>query len=156
MEEAPETLDVMCPDCGTVRRDQNFASTQESADRPAFQAIYSEFELRPDEKDIRLLTLLAGTFDAEIQCHLHTVSLNDDPPFTALSYCWGDAKSRANIVVNGHQFSVTKSLEVALRYMRHHEDDLQVWADAICINQSDKAEKSVQVTMMGDIYAQGR
>ncbi|KAF4632483.1 hypothetical protein G7Y89_g5649 [Cudoniella acicularis] len=154
-KEIPETsIDVTCPDCGAVRREANFDSTQESADRTAFKAIYSKSELRPDRKDIRLLTLLAGTFNDEIQCQLHTVSLNYDPPFTALSYCWGDAKSRGNITVNGHQVSVTESLEVALRYMRHQEEHLQVWADAICINQSNRAEKSVQVAMMGDIYAQ--
>ena len=157
-KEIPKTsIDVTCPDCGAVRREKNFDSTQESADRTAFEAIYSKSKLRPDRKNVRFLTLLAGTFDDEIQCQLYTVSLNQDPPpFTALSYCWGDPKARGNIIVNGHQVSVTESLKVALRYMRHHEDHLQVWADAICINQSDRAEKSIQVYIMGDIYAQGR
>lgn len=30
---------------------------------------------------------------------------------------------------------------------------MRIWIDAICINQSDDAEKSVQVAMMADIYA---
>ena len=150
------SIDVTCPDCGTARRDRNFDSAQESANRAAFKAIYSKSELQPDRKDIRILTLLAGAFDDEIQCHLHAVSLNPDLPFTALSYCWGDAQLCGKITVNGRQVSVTESLEAALRYMRHHEDHLQVWADAICINQFDRAEKAVQVAIMGDIYAQGR
>lgn len=156
-KEIPElSIDVTCPDCETVRTERTFDSAQESANRAAFKAIYSKSELQSNRKDIRLLTLLAGPFNDEIQCHLHTVSLNHDPPFTALSYCWGSANPHGNITVNGHQVSVTESLEVALRYMRHHEDHLQVWADAICINQSDRAEKAVQVAIMGDIYAQGR
>jgi len=48
--------------------------------------------------------------------------------------------------------SVTGRLEVALRYMRHYEDHIKVWANAICINQSNRAEKSVQVIIMDNIY----
>jgi hypothetical protein len=84
------------------------------------------------------------------------VSLDDDPTFTALSYCWGNANLRRYINVNGDQVSVTESLETALKYMRHGENNIPVWADAICINQSDRDEKSVQAAMMGDIYAHGK
>ena len=56
----------------------------------------------------------------------------------------------------GDQVSVTEILETALKNMKHGENNISVWADAICINQSDRDEKSVQVAMMGDIYAHGK
>lgn len=98
---------------------------------------------------------ISGTFDSEIQCELHTVSLDENPSFIALSYCWGDVKSPNYMSVNGHKISVATSLELALRHMRHVDNDVILWADAICINQQDDDEKAVQVTMMGDIYAKG-
>ena len=58
--------------------------------------------------------------------------------------------------MNGYQISVAESLDNALRYMRHGGNRIPVWADAICVNQSDRDEKPVQVKLMGDIYAQGK
>jgi hypothetical protein len=39
--------------------------------------------------------------------------------------------------------------------MRDVDRNTVVWADALCINQQDATEKSVQVRLMGDIYANG-
>jgi hypothetical protein len=36
--------------------------------------------------------------------------------------------------------------------MRHPREPIRIWADALCINQADLAEKSFHVNMMGDIY----
>ncbi|SPJ89772.1 uncharacterized protein FTOL_13133 [Fusarium torulosum] len=89
-----------------------------------------------------------------IQCNLTSVSCRNPPAYVALSYCWGDGSLRQTVIVNGHQVSITESLATALRYMRNDKTSALVWADAICINQYDRDEKSVQVAMMGDIYAQ--
>jgi hypothetical protein len=59
------------------------------------------------------------------------------------------------IKVNGQSISVTRNLENALRGLRKADRDMVVWADAICINHQDSAEKSVQVSVMGNIYAKG-
>ncbi|RYP69916.1 hypothetical protein DL771_005809 [Monosporascus sp. 5C6A] len=47
---------------------------------------------------------------------------------------------------------VPGSLVDALRALRGPVSPRNIWADAICINQSDDAEKSRQVRRMGDIY----
>jgi hypothetical protein len=47
---------------------------------------------------------------------------------------------------------ITKSLDIAIRHLRHESESIVVWIDQICINQSDSAEKSTQVQLMSLIY----
>lgn len=79
----------------------------------------------------------------------------DDPTheaYNALSYCWGDESIRRNINISGNEVSVTYSLESALKHLRKDSEELSIWADAVCINQKDEAEKNRQVMMMGKVY----
>jgi len=50
--------------------------------------------------------------------------------------------------------SVTQNLFVALRHLRRQDQDRILWIDAICINQRDLTERSVEVGRMGLIYRQ--
>jgi hypothetical protein len=72
--------------------------------------------------------------------------------FTALSYVWGDAPDTTTILVDGKPLSVTKTLDLALRHLREPKMVIRVWADAICISQSDNIERNVQVQQMGSVY----
>ncbi|KAK0747111.1 heterokaryon incompatibility, partial [Schizothecium vesticola] len=72
--------------------------------------------------------------------------------YVALSYAWGDARSRRPLLVGKRQLQVTENLEVALRHLADDDQTLIIWVDALCINQSDNVEKAVQVNRMGDIY----
>jgi hypothetical protein len=59
------------------------------------------------------------------------------------------------IVVDGFCLEVHKNLHAALLRLRLKDAARRLWADAICINQKDDAEKSEQVQMMREIYQQG-
>ncbi|KAK0110875.1 hypothetical protein ONS96_002462 [Cadophora gregata f. sp. sojae] len=78
--------------------------------------------------------------------------------FTTLSYCAGDPKKTETIVVNGLEFNAFANLGHALRQIRHfwkekHDtQELLLWTDQVCINQSNSDERSHQVNFMGDIY----
>lgn len=50
--------------------------------------------------------------------------------------------------------SVTLNLHLTLEHLVRKREDLVIWIDAICINQSDDEEKAQQVLIMRDIYAQ--
>jgi len=118
-------------------------------------SIYSA--LNENKREIRLLTLLRSDgFEDEIRCKLDVASLDEKLTYTALSYCWGNQSEQREIHVNDRRVSVTKSLEIALRYARKDLQDMVLWVDAICINQEDLKEKSYQVGMMGSIYATGK
>lgn len=50
--------------------------------------------------------------------------------------------------------TVTLNLHLALEDLVGKCEDIVIWIDAICINQSDDEEKSIQVLHMRDIYVQ--
>jgi hypothetical protein len=88
--------------------------------------------------------------------------------YETISYAWeGSVKSHTLAVYREsdtesgdrgseppyHKLLITASLHAALCRVRQPSEARLLWADAVCINQSDEAEKASQVTMMGDIYA---
>src|SRR5687768_9455999 len=97
------------------------------------------------KNDIRVLTLHPGTWKDPIRCSLHTVRLEDNPRYEALSYAWGDADDCRPVMVDARVVQVTANLETALRRLRHPDRDRALWVDALCINQQDNDEKSHQV-----------
>lgn len=116
---------------------------------------YPIYDALPDDSDhLRLLTVHADGVSEPIRCTMRTVSFRNKPSYEALSYTWGDSASNKPINVNGFTIEVTTNLEQALRHLRNAEQDLVLWVDAVCINQSDATEKSHQVAFMGKIYEQ--
>ena len=77
------------------------------------------------------------------------------PAYQALSYAWGRPDGeKAHILLNGIKHTVTKTLEAALRCLRHKdgENKLLIWVDTLCINQADLDEKAREVRRMQSIY----
>ncbi|EMR81044.1 hypothetical protein ACHAPC_000969 [Botrytis cinerea] len=72
--------------------------------------------------------------------------------YTALSYTWGSSNMDGSIECDGHEQSITTSLEIALRNMRKKDHSIVMWIDQICINQEDNKEKEMQIPLMGRIY----
>ncbi len=121
-------------------------------------AFYSSLPV--DSKSIRILTILPdGDEITKLRCELKIVQLLDsfglpsiETPFDALSYTWGEPNFSSTIICNGAEIKVTAALFEALRHLRKSEDEMTIWIDAICINQNDKTEKSMQVQLMKHIY----
>ncbi|CAI4213268.1 unnamed protein product [Parascedosporium putredinis] len=95
------------------------------------------YQALPARRWFRVLNLHPGSLDSPISCELVSTPLISAPTYKALSY---------------RTIQVTRSLHEALRHLRHANEPITIWADAICINQSDMSEKGHQVDMMGDIY----
>ncbi|KAI0012251.1 heterokaryon incompatibility protein-domain-containing protein [Xylariaceae sp. FL0662B] len=106
-----------------------------------------------EDHQIRILELLPGTFDQPLECHLVPVSVFDLPSYEALSYVWGSPVFNKSITCDGVVVDITENLFFALRRLRNEHDPRYLWADAVCINQRDAKEKSVQIQRMRDIYA---
>ncbi|KAH8780807.1 heterokaryon incompatibility protein-domain-containing protein [Hyaloscypha finlandica] len=111
-----------------------------------------------DHGGIRLISLHPSPDKAApVECNIIYTTLQQAKAdiydhYTALSYVWEDPTDTITISVNGHPLLVTKSLECALRHLRDERRTLNVWADGVCINQKDDAEKSKQVQQMGKVY----
>lgn len=109
---------------------------------------------------IRVVVLHPPSNDCLIHCSVEEVDLASKPDFEALSYTWaidrdlGDPRTgdKRTIICNGKAFDAQKNLYNALIQLRQLDRGLPLWIDAICIDQGNNAEKSVQVNMMGEIY----
>ena len=112
--------------------------------------------LPKDSHNIRLLSLLSGSWGEVIRCVVRPVSLEGTPEYEALSYVWGDPKVTAPIILNGCEFSATTNLVAALRRLRLEDRSRTLWVDALCINQMDTDERTHQVGLMEQIYSKAK
>lgn len=109
------------------------------------------------EHSIRVLILQpAASASAPLQCELQEVPLSDMPRYEAISYTWGEPVFSKQLHLPSGSLMVTQSLFFALKRFRLENQVRYLWADAICINQSDNAEKAKQVSLMGEIYRNTR
>ncbi|KAL1842768.1 hypothetical protein VTJ49DRAFT_4253 [Mycothermus thermophilus] len=120
---------------------------------PESPSPYKYTPLSPDVDDeIRLLYLEPGSGNDPIVFTLHPARLSQTPAYEAISYNWGDATQRADVLCDGKGLSITVSLFSALRRLRRPHSVRVLWADAVCINQDDIPEKNKQILLMRDIY----
>lgn len=81
------------------------------------------------------------------------VSLDDAPPFEAVSYTWGSCEPAAKIAVSGlGNINITKNLSEALPHLIEESCTRLLWIDQICIDQKNEQERGHQVKLMRDIY----
>lgn len=106
------------------------------------------------DDETRLLHLGPGSGDEIIKVTLHPVRLSEKPLYETISYCWGNAEDTREVHCEGQLIHVTISLFTAFKRLRKRDAVRILWADAVCINQADIAEKNRQVQLMSRIYAQ--
>ena len=87
-----------------------------------------------------------------ISCTLEAFPDEKLPPFSALSYEWGNEAPTVSILCNGKIFHVTRHLYSALRTIFRLGCAPKLWVDAICLNQRDKEEKSIHIPKLATIY----
>lgn len=137
------------------------------------QNFYSALQLDGDAQ-IRLMKILS-TQSGPIQCELRVVSFKDALKYVAVSYTWGpstiEEKKRLPpvtseptelILCNGHNVLVTKNLHGFLVRARESlvkgsEENFipceEFWVDIVCIDQSNKDERSRQVDLMWKTFS---
>ncbi|RYP22770.1 hypothetical protein DL765_001479 [Monosporascus sp. GIB2] len=112
--------------------------------------------LNSTDPEIRLLRLAKPPGADGLHLSLTRCSLNQAPPYMAVSYCWGDAKQKTEITCNKQTLTITASLDYALKRVFNWKPNLVLWVDGICINQEDMSERASQVKSMGEIYSRAR
>jgi hypothetical protein len=137
---------------------------------------------QPDAEMIRLIEIEDSDWGDEVlNCHIRHFALRDAPSYTTLSYCWGDPNITHPIWCNGAVLDITTNLYSALINIRdtltapcinsegeeqydsqysqcllHEHRAKWLWADAMCINQTDLLEKNQQVPLMRQIYSNSK
>lgn len=101
----------------------------------------------------RLLILDPGHVSHPVSIRLQVVERTKAPAYDAISYVWGDPRHKVTIACDGRPFEITFNLFWALVRIRSPSHGKILWADAICINQADLHERSVEVTFMDSVYS---
>ena len=121
-------------------------------------------DLDHSRHEIRFLELLPvkndGTLNAKLVTPYFLSSDTSTPPsYCAISYFAGNHKDTEVVFVNGIRFNAFANLARALRQIIQGREGIKVqecpqliWADQICINQSNPSERSHQVGFMHKIY----
>jgi hypothetical protein len=108
-------------------------------------------------KSVRFLILQPGSGSDPLVGSLQLGSL--DPanaaelaPYEAISYVWGTSDRLFTLLCDGAVLPLTQSIRDALVRVRLPDRARRLWADQICINQDDVAERSQQVKLMNAVY----
>ncbi|KAE9971114.1 hypothetical protein BLS_004627 [Venturia inaequalis] len=110
-------------------------------------------EINIYKQEFRLLRILPTRSKSTIKLEVKTFDFGPScPPFTALSYTWGDPESEQDIEINGCSFPARHNLRSFLLAAGSFQLTHWLWIDAICIDQTNVIERNHQVELMGDIY----
>jgi hypothetical protein len=106
--------------------------------------------------EFRLLKILPER-KTMIKCDIIHVSF-DDPTseYLAISYAWGDAGKTRKVQLGDCSVDIGASLHGALKALRQKKDAVFVWADALCIDQNNRDERTHQVQKMTRIYSMAK
>jgi Heterokaryon incompatibility protein (HET) len=116
------------------------------------QALEYQYDPLPDSQFIRMLTLYPGAPGDPLKGELKPFNIASREEYESLSYVWGEKERRYEIICDGKHLGLTSSLHSALRQLRWPDRPRRLWADQICINQKNKAERSQQIQFMNHIY----
>ena len=87
-----------------------------------------------------------------VTCH---VDLSSSPKYLALSHSWGSPvpdNALKEIFIHGESVAIRPKLSSFLEIMASPIRDMDLWIDALCINQFDVKELNRQISITGEIY----
>jgi Heterokaryon incompatibility protein (HET) len=126
-------------------------------------SLYTYTTLQP--RQIRLFKILSYDDRHDIlNCTLSSVDLPETTSlgaYSALSYTWGEGPHNTPIQIDGSITRIPANLHNFLVQLFHYHQGVDenianmaslLWADAICIDQSNTTEKSAQIPLMDYIF----
>lgn len=109
---------------------------------------------------IRLLRINIDIHTSDLAI-LEVKELKNAPPYYALSHSWGTQAHDEPVRISGHSINITHDLAAGIRLIQSASMSnlclspllRYIWIDSICIDQSNNAERSLQVSMMREVYS---
>ncbi|KAI1618996.1 heterokaryon incompatibility protein-domain-containing protein [Exophiala viscosa] len=116
-----------------------------------------DFPELPSQNAFRVLYLEKSPGDGPLRYTLHDRDYEQmKNHFVAVSYVCGDTTDLIPSICNGKLHHIYHNLDSALRRVRKHYTDYPqpyaIWADGICINQRNVAEKMDQIAKMWRVF----
>jgi hypothetical protein len=65
----------------------------------------------------------------------------------------GDRKDKQNDKADDRKLAVTQNFYEMLSQLQDNDISRTIWADAVCIDQSNRQEKELQLPLIAEIYA---
>jgi hypothetical protein len=158
-----------------VNQNLDFLAAQLLKSLP-FKHTYAPLELG----QVRILTVRRGSEEDPLELDLHAHDGQGLSNYQALSYVWGTAPRSHEVILRdfssslrarfppgsrrgdrlrfviqrmkGTKTYIRPSLFDALVRVRRVGSDIRVWADALCINQNNAAEKTSQISQLHNLY----
>lgn len=94
--------------------DTSFKMTDAETNAPARTLPFVHSPLPDSKTHIRLLEVQQGNFEQHVVCAMSVWPLDSAPPYSAISYTWGDPALTANITIDGRHMVVRQNCEYAL------------------------------------------
>ncbi|CAG7558763.1 unnamed protein product [Fusarium equiseti] len=120
-----------------------------------------QYKALPNSSSIRILIVYpADDTSSALECDITTndrlaiLRGPDNKTFDAVSYVWGNGAHDIPLYckAEGTYLYVSAVVDEMLRSLRKGHKERRLWVDAVCLNQKDNQEKSIQVQQMGQIY----
>lgn len=121
-----------------------------------FQTVAVPFQyprLKKPAIQLRLLSIQPDDETSRLVAKLETYYIGETPPYVALSYTWGDPLPTKSATIRRQSVRLRYNCWHALWQARSQYPNSLIWADRLCIDQRNLEEKSIQVRMMGSIFA---
>ena len=101
----------------------------------------------------RVFNLNPGKIGSAITGSIEECSLSEPPPYTALSYVWGQEPAIHRALINNENTPIRPNLYYALQRIRALQTvSIRLWVDSLCIDQSNLLERNAQVKEMAKVY----
>jgi hypothetical protein len=113
------------------------------------------YEELPNTSSFRILELLPGIKEEEIEFILSIADWNNPPSYEALSYAWGDVDTTKPIFSRGSKLDVTTNLKAGLLQLRKPDKSRYIWADAVCIYSDRSRIKHCRNLRFGPLFSEG-
>ena len=105
-----------------------------------------------ESSHIRLVQLKPGRRNEEVSVEIVPVLFDEAPPYEAISYAWGEVDVVESVSVNGVKCQIPVNLLAFFRQRRSMPKQSPLWIDALCIDQTNPADKKAQIMHMAQIY----
>jgi hypothetical protein len=141
-----KTVSTFPTESAASNGNRSMASTQ--ANQRHASDLYRHQPLDTKKHQVRLIKLRAKS-EHTMDYSLTNFDYESAPSYVALSYTWGPKKPTAFVDIDGKALEIRANL---FEFLSTYQEDVYLWIDQICIDQSNYQERNHQVSLMSMIY----
>lgn len=128
---------------------QNLSAVMGMQERANQDYVYKHL----DDESFRVFILFPGDHGDVLRGEICTIPLTSDRRYRTLSYVWGPENQPTHTILTPDGILTVKaSLNDALFNLRQKSSHVNLWIDALCIDQKNDKEKEHQILLLSRIF----